>query len=181
MKYFLDTEFIERPNQIDLISIGLVCEDGREYYAINTEYSYFDASDWVKENVIQPMYLQEVGRDNRDKYSIEFFQRSYGRTLLQIKKDLLEFIEVTIYDKPEFWGHYSAYDWVVFCWIFGTMAELPRGYPMYCNDLQQVFDNSNIEVVVPEQKNEHNALDDAKWNKAFYDSMMAELSVLKTK
>jgi len=30
--------------------------------------------------------------------------------------------------------------------------------------------------IVMEDKNEHNALDDAKWNKAFYDSMMAELN-----
>ena len=30
MKYWMDTEFIERPYTIDLISIGLVAEDGRE-------------------------------------------------------------------------------------------------------------------------------------------------------
>jgi hypothetical protein len=29
MKYFLDTEFIEQPNTIELISIGIVAEDGR--------------------------------------------------------------------------------------------------------------------------------------------------------
>ncbi len=33
MKYWLDTEFIERPYSIDLISVGLVAEDGREFYA----------------------------------------------------------------------------------------------------------------------------------------------------
>jgi hypothetical protein len=33
MKYWMDTEFIERPYTIDLISIGLVAEDGREFYA----------------------------------------------------------------------------------------------------------------------------------------------------
>ena len=33
MKYWIDTEFIERPCTIDLISIGLVAEDGREFYA----------------------------------------------------------------------------------------------------------------------------------------------------
>ena len=29
MKYWIDTEFIERPYTIDLISVGLVAEDGR--------------------------------------------------------------------------------------------------------------------------------------------------------
>src|SRR5690349_17532726 len=33
MRYFLDTEFIERPGTIDLISIGIVSEDRREFYA----------------------------------------------------------------------------------------------------------------------------------------------------
>ncbi len=46
MKYFLDTEFYEfvrKPffgksyHSIELISIGIICEDGREYYAINKE------------------------------------------------------------------------------------------------------------------------------------------------
>jgi hypothetical protein len=30
MKYWIDTEFIERPYTIDLISAGLVAEDGRQ-------------------------------------------------------------------------------------------------------------------------------------------------------
>jgi hypothetical protein len=33
VKYWIDTEFIERPYTIDLISVGLVAEDGRELYA----------------------------------------------------------------------------------------------------------------------------------------------------
>ena len=33
MKFFLDTEFIEDGRTIDLLSIAIVCEDGREYYA----------------------------------------------------------------------------------------------------------------------------------------------------
>lgn len=28
IKYFIDTEFNERPGSIDLISIGIVCDDG---------------------------------------------------------------------------------------------------------------------------------------------------------
>lgn len=37
MKYFFDTEFIEDGRTIDLVSIGIVCEDGREYYAVSAE------------------------------------------------------------------------------------------------------------------------------------------------
>lgn len=55
MRYFLDTEFIEDGRTIDLISIGLICEDGREYYAINEDCDFSKANDWVKENVISQL------------------------------------------------------------------------------------------------------------------------------
>ena len=37
MKYFYDTEFLEDGHTFDLISIGIVAEDGREYYARSEE------------------------------------------------------------------------------------------------------------------------------------------------
>ena len=52
MKYFLDTEFLEGTQKkwfgqtkptIDLISIGIVCEDGREYYAISKDFNLKEA------------------------------------------------------------------------------------------------------------------------------------------
>jgi hypothetical protein len=42
-----------------------------------------------------------------------------------------------------FCGYYSDYDWVVFCWLFGKMMDLPTssGFPMYCYDLKQKLDD----------------------------------------
>jgi hypothetical protein len=43
MKYFLDTEFAETGGTenptIDLISLGIVAEDGREYYAESSQFN----------------------------------------------------------------------------------------------------------------------------------------------
>jgi 3' exoribonuclease, RNase T-like len=47
VKYWLDTEFIARPYTIDLISIGLVAEDGREFYAESSEVDWSKASLWT--------------------------------------------------------------------------------------------------------------------------------------
>jgi 3' exoribonuclease, RNase T-like len=44
MKYWLDTEFIEHPFKIDLISIGLVAEDGREFYAESSEVDWTNSA-----------------------------------------------------------------------------------------------------------------------------------------
>ena len=38
------------------------------------------------------------------------------------------------------YGYYSAYDHVVFSWLFGKMIDLPEGFPMYTIDLKQTLD-----------------------------------------
>ncbi len=52
MRYFYDTEFIDDGRTIELISIGVVAEDGREYYAVSTEFDPERAGSWVRANVL---------------------------------------------------------------------------------------------------------------------------------
>ena len=52
VKYFIDTEFIDRERFIDLISLGVVAEDGREFYAISTEFDPAHANTFVRTVVI---------------------------------------------------------------------------------------------------------------------------------
>ena len=51
MRIFFDTEFIEDGKTMDLLSIGMVREDGRRFYAENADADMSKASDWVKQNV----------------------------------------------------------------------------------------------------------------------------------
>lgn len=53
-RFFYDTEFIEDGRTIDLISIGLVAEDGREYYAVNRDMPVKQISrhEWLMANVV---------------------------------------------------------------------------------------------------------------------------------
>jgi hypothetical protein len=150
VRYFIDTEFIEsgphRP--IELISIGIVAEDGREYYAESSEVVLLEANDWVKANVIPHLGPME------DR-----------RSLSQIAKEIAYFVSYEGSNKPEFWGYYADYDWVVFCQIFGSMINLPRGWPMYCRDIKQWADVLG-DIKIPKQEStEHHALNDARWNK----------------
>lgn len=46
-------------HSIQLISIGIVSEDGRKYYAVSRDYNFSDASQWVKDNVITKIYQQQ--------------------------------------------------------------------------------------------------------------------------
>ncbi len=47
-RYFYDCEFIEDGRTIDLVSIGVVAEDGREFYAVSTEFDPARAVPWVR-------------------------------------------------------------------------------------------------------------------------------------
>jgi hypothetical protein len=152
LRYFLDTEFIEAGagSPVTLLSIGIVCEDGRTFYAVSSEFNPNDANDWVKANVLP--HLGAVRCAVHD-----------------IRRSILEFCEVKRYGKPEFWGYYADYDWVVFCQIFGSMIDLPTGWPMYCRDLKQWCDDIGNPRLPAQSSTEHNALNDARWNKAAYE------------
>lgn len=167
MRFFIDTEFIECPNTIDLISIGIVSDTGREYSAISSEYNPASADEWVIVNVLGPLYRQQpdVVKSSTNVYN---FHKMVGDSRQTIREEILSFIGT---DEPTFWGYYSAYDWVAFCWLFGKMIDLPKGFPMYCRDIKQLMDQYGIEAL-PSPKGEHDALVDAKWNKQMYQHII---------
>lgn len=201
MKYFIDTEFIEgfhkpwfgkRRHFIDLISIGLVREDGYTYSAISSEWRYKDADEWVKKNVVIPLYISTVHGDARNGCDASNFHRAgFGLPNEVIAKDLRSTFEYDVYiNSPiEIYGYFSDYDWVLFCSLFGRMIDLPKGMPMYCRDLKQMMDekislqeiatigyDAAVErlkqrVGYPPQLDQHNALVDALWNKRLYESL----------
>ena len=165
MRYFLDTEFIECRDSINLITLGIVGEDGSELYLLSNEYDSSDASDWVIDNVLTPIYDTELGEFPRESQTVMNFHEGIGYSRDKIAEKVKDFIKVD--DTLEFWAYYGDYDWVVFCWLFGSMMELPEGYPMYCRDLKQSLDESGKEKL-PDPEDEHNALADARWNKALH-------------
>jgi hypothetical protein len=146
MRYWFDTEFIEDGKTIDLISIGIVSEDGREFYAQNSECDHSRASDWVKENVIAKLAPRK-----HDLLS-----------LAAIRSGVLDFVGAT---KPEFWAYFADYDWVVLCQLFGTMMDLPKGWPMYCRDVKQLCDDLGNPDLPAQMEGEHHALADARWTR----------------
>lgn len=272
MKYYLDTEFHEyakiplfgKPvNTIELISIGIVAEDGREYYAIckefdikaawnnyqieeevntvgfgpNTEITK-DKVYWIRQNVLKPIFCEllsinleivnsDIVIDGESLFDSSFSLNGltkliakYGKSRKQIAEEVIKFIHKDIIkewdDKLSFWdeiieyaynngestvhefyGYYADYDWVVFCWLFGRMIDLPKGFPMYCRDLKQELDplgerrynrlrHEGLHITFeealdqikamssyPKQVNEHNALADARWNRDLHKFLLS--------
>jgi hypothetical protein len=63
----------------------------------------------------------------------------------------------------------ADYDWIVFCWLFGSMINLPKGWPMYCKDIKQIIDSKGNPKIPFKPQEEHNALYDTIWTKRVYD------------
>lgn len=182
MKYFLDTEFIEgyrnvedkKLHVVELISIGMVCEDGRELYAISNEFDHSKANDFVREHVLTPEFNHFS--INRGSYDLNCMQlkTQHGMPIPAIRRKITQFVNPEVDKNIEFYGYFSDYDWVVFASIFGTMMDLPKGFPFYCLDLKQMMHERGLSSDwkrenCPDPTGEHNALVDAKWNKQLFD------------
>jgi hypothetical protein len=191
MKFFLDTEFIEDGVTIDLISIGIVSEDGREYYAVNKECDFRRASQWVLENVLEPIGLGQGGfccvnlsdpsTSPRTKETV-----LASRSREQIVHEVIAFLcpnsssllsgiplATTVEEElksVEIYAAWGAYDWVVFCQLWGQMMDLPNGMPFYYNDVISLakFVGLSRADLPSSPASEHHPLADARWVKEVY-------------
>lgn len=153
MKIWFDTEFIEDGKTIDLLSIGLVREDGRMFYAEPAEADISKASAWVRENVLPHLSGVKMARD-----------------------DIAAGIRDFAGEAPEFWAYYADYDWVALCQLYGTMVDLPGGWPMYCRDVKQLCDALGNPRLPKQSTTAHNALQDARWAKDAWAFLILEKS-----
>jgi hypothetical protein len=182
LKYWYDTEFIEDGKTVDLISIGIVAEDGRELYLQNRDAKFKNASDWVYRNVYPSLtHFHLAGQPDCQaaREPGDFLGNGQchkpgcpWRCHSRLKDDLKAFCDPSKYGKPVLWGYYSAYDHVALCQIFGTMMELPDGWPMYTRDLKQYCDSLGNPELPKQGKGEHDALADARWNKLAYEFLV---------
>lgn len=154
MRYFYDTEFHEDGTTIDLISIGIVAEDGREYYAVNEDANWarIRKHPWLMENVFPQL-----------PFSGDWKPKT------QIRDEVAAFL---LHDgPPELWAWFSAYDHVALAQLFGTMMDLPEGIPMYTHDLRSFIDWKPPHRALPKQADGvHDALADAQHLKRMFEA-----------
>lgn len=153
MRFFYDTEFLERNGRIFPISIGIAADEPNSfgkafYYAViaDTQWEIIIEDAWIRENVIP-----NLGNDDTFKprwqigQEIRHFMDSYGGTS----------------EDNELWAYYAAYDHVVLSQIYGRMIDIPEPVPMHTNDIMTIADVLGL----PDPKldtSSHNALIDAE-------------------
>jgi hypothetical protein len=157
-RYFYDCEFIEDGVVIDLVSIGVVDEYGREFYAISTEFDASKAVPWVRRNVLDrlpaPADKTWMSRD-------------------RIRDSLLAFMTEPLAggESIELWAWYAAYDHVALAQLWGAMPALPRIIPRYTKELRQLWEDRGCPPLPDSADRRHDALVDARHNLARFRAL----------
>ena len=175
MRIFYDTEFLEDGHTIELISIGMVAEDGREYYAVSrclTNRGWrgwklrrrLRQHTWLMENVIP--HLPQPHGDWRlhmpQDWLFNYFDPAVKKRK-RIAREVAEFIKAT--PDPQLWAWYGAYDHVVLAQLFGPMIDLPQVVGPHRHALRQEAERLGAAKTLPKQPDGvHNALADARHN-----------------
>lgn len=166
MIYTYDTEFLEDGKTIELISIGVVAEDGREFYAVNRDAPWrrIKKHTWLVENVVPS--LPNLHGDARLHYArrgplgLIDWQSPLIKRRQAIADQLLAFFEGD--SDVQLWADYCAYDHVALCQLYGPMIALPDGLPMWTHDFQQAWENADKPELPEQTSGVHNALGDAQ-------------------
>lgn len=193
-RYFYDTEFLEDGRTIDLISIGIVADDGREYYAVNaaiaSELNVHGGNDelhkrictrpWLMTNVVKHLPLRaERGYSPAGSGSPNFYLDDSDPSIKPkwvIANEVRAFVRNDM-TPPELWADYGAYDHIVLMQLFGNMMQRPSWFPMWTHDLQQALEAARIldadELCHRDvtDSTPHHALEDARHLKRVWDAL----------
>jgi hypothetical protein len=158
VRFFYDTEFIEDGTTIDLVSIGVVDEHGREFYAVSTEFNPTKAGPWVRDHVL-------------DKLPSPADPAWCDRATIKAK--LMRFLSHDR-ERVELWAWFAAYDHVALAQLWGDMPALPRELPRFTRELRQRWEDVGKPSLPPPPTDAHDALADARHNLARWKVIEAE-------
>lgn len=170
----MDTEFTGLHQNTTLISIALVAEDNRAFYGEFTDYDKSQLNDWLKEHVIANLGPNITGYDPLEVLYVE-------DDTPEIVKSIKDWLAP--YDKVIMVSDCLAYDWVLFCQLFGGAFSIPENIYYIPIDLSSLLyaagldpDISREELAGRSSKDaKHNALWDAIMIKECYENILPKL------
>lgn len=163
MRYYLDTEFDEKSKF--MLSVGIVAQDGREFYAVDTNYQ-FVKNDWLTEHVVPHLF------------DLTASQAIFQGHSFQIARQLVDFMAGD--HDAKFYGWKSAWDIVLVHSLFGGyqgVLDAGVGIPLVCFDLYQMSQSLGVDSVkekIRPLEPAHHALVDARWNKLVHQQLMMQ-------
>lgn len=186
-RLYFDMEFTGLHQKTTLISIGCISNTGKTFYAELTDYDEAQCDDWIKENVIKRLILQ-----NNATRSKEGHVRIVG-TKAQVRKSFMEWFD-DVYKTPKepvkVFSDCLAYDWVLFNdLLFDHALKIDKRIYYIPIDLATMFYSAGIDPDISREEFtqvspdagetfKHNALWDAKVIKSCVE-ILEEISRMK--
>ena len=150
MKLFFDTEFTGLHKDTTLISIGIVSEDGRRFYAVFDDFDRSQCDDWIIENVIRgsventlhipSSIIDDIGDDG--EYRENWFVKGNRRFVSNHLNRWLDCMGKT--GDIQFVSDVCHYDFALLIDLMtngGTALDLPDKISVVCNDINQDIAN----------------------------------------
>ncbi|MBK7808791.1 MAG: 3'-5' exoribonuclease [Saprospiraceae bacterium] len=131
-RIFLDTEFTGLHQRTTLISMALYVDDSTYFYAEFNDYSARQLTPWIQENVISKLQINQVYTFVKDGEKV-----TMKGNKTQIKKSLK--IWLMQFELVEIWADVLAFDWVLFCNLFGGALKIPENIFYAPFDLATLF------------------------------------------
>lgn len=172
-KLFFDTEFTGLHKNTTLISIGIISEDGKTFYAELNDYDINQISDdkWILENVIDNLL-----------YGTEYFDIAADKVVYGNKKEVSYALKDWLqqFDEVEIWSDCLAYDWVLFNDLFEHAFNIPNNIYYIPFDICTLMKLKNVDPDISREEyidhypvgKKHNSLYDARIIKACYEKLM---------
>lgn len=129
---FLDTEFTALQQQARLLSLALVSEDDRWFYAEFTDIDRTQLSAWHQEHVVPYLSLSETQISQLPQNGT-YLKASQADIVTALQEWLQQWTHI------EIWADVPAYDWVLFCELFGGARDIPAHIHYIVRDLATLF------------------------------------------
>lgn len=145
-KLFFDFEYTGLHQATTPISLGIISECGKTFYAEFTDYDRTQLNDWLDENVIPNTWIGienpitsigQVTGDSRWADVHVFGSSDYIKPFLE--KWLSQFEEVVM------WSDCLAYDWVLFCNIWSHAFSIPENIYYIPMDICTAFEIKGVD------------------------------------
>ena len=182
MNIFYDAEFTGLHQQTTLISLALVDEADREFYAEFTDYDLRQCDAWIRQNVLA--HTRWLSRDKPplepiidDDGALRQICGNRAFVTSQLREWLKPYEQVTI------WADCYAWDWVLFCELFGGAMNIPQNIFYMPADLATLFHclgldpDTDREAYAGLDNNltpRHNALKDALVTRACHQRLIKQ-------
>lgn len=165
---FFDLEFTGLHQKTTPISIGLVNQRSRfTFYAEFTDYDRDQVDGWIQSNVVDQLigHPLEIGSTH--------IIGEYKAVAAKMKEWLSYYNDIVMI------GDCLAYDWMLFCEMFGGALKLPSNISYIPIDISSILHARGIDpdvdrlsfAEVADVGNKHNALYDAYVTKWCYEKL----------